>query len=109
MKNPKGNISFGYISTNSQLSDIQMYIDISNIYLRGNKNLDDSLQIELLCFKVPDLNGIIDISYINYKIEKRDTNYVLKYISHEIDGEKIVVKRDTTISIGMIKKYNNYN
>jgi len=30
-------------------------------------------------------------------------------ISHEIDGEKIVVKRDTTISIGMIKKYNNYN
>ena len=72
MKNPKGNISFGYISANSQLSDIQMYVDISNIYLRGNKNLESSLQIELLCFKVPDLNVIIDISYNNYNTEKRD-------------------------------------
>ena len=98
-KNTIGNISFGDISANSQLSDIQMYTDLNYIYLRGNPNLDNDLHIELLCFKVSHLNGTIDSYYNSYEIEKRNTKYILKY---KEDGAKIVVKKNTTLLIGNI-------
>jgi len=98
-KNTIGNISFGDISANSQLSDIQMYTDLNYIYLRGNPNLDNDLHIELLCFKVSHLNGTIDSYYNSYEIEKRNTKYILKY---KDDGAKIVVKKNTTLLIGNI-------
>jgi len=100
-KNTIGNISFGDISANSQLSDIQMYTDLNYIYLRGNPNLDNDLHIELLCFKVPHLNGTIDSYYNSYEIEKRNTKYILKY-KEPTDGAKIVVKKNTTLLIGNI-------
>jgi hypothetical protein len=74
-----GNINFGNISSESQVSDIQVYTDLSFVYLRGKPGLNSKINIELLCFEIKNISEATVISILpNYLIEQKNKNLILK-------------------------------
>ena len=99
-ENILGNINFGNISSELQISDLQVYTDLSFVYLRGNKLLNKSINIDLLCFKIENIDGTIISNIENYIIEEKNSNLILKYKN---TGSPISIEASKEIAFGKIK------
>ena len=99
-KNIIGNINFGNIAIELQISDLQVYTDLSFVYLRGNKSLNKSINVELLCFKIQNIDGTVISNIENYVIEEKNANLILKYKNY---GSPISIESNKEIAFGKIK------